>query len=567
MSRLSDRQDHDADVIIVGAGPTGLMLANLLGDLEVPTLLIEGEDILIDYPRAVNMDDESMRTFQAVGLAENVLGHVTQSQWLRFFSANGRCLASIEPTTTEFGWTRRNAFIQPQIDTVALDGLKRFSSVQMIFSTKVTEIRQDSDGVTASIEQGARQGTLRSRFLIACDGGKSSLRKKLGIEFGGFTDRSRWMVIDVAMDPLGTPASNLYCDPRRPYVSISLPHGMRRFEFMMFDHEDEAEMLQPQMIATLLERALPAGANPADVRITRARIYTHNARIADRWRVDRVLLAGDAAHIMPVWQGQGYNSGLRDSFNLAWKLALILRGVCEPDLLTSYQEERKTHAKAMIDISVTVGRIFSPTNVFLARFRDVALLALNLVPPIKRYVTELRFKPMPKFDDGVVVHDPALGKRSPIGRIFTQPMVERPDGTRMRLDDVIGNRFAVITWAADAAHWADDSAKTILKRLDAVFITVRPMEQLATTKDLDPETMLLGDANGILKIWFGRQDCATVVIRPDRVVAGACFPANLSTMVMRLSEKLCMTSGANRSDAGSDAFPHCEELLVGERRG
>ncbi|MBN0727038.1 FAD-dependent monooxygenase, partial [Pseudomonas aeruginosa] len=115
-------------------------------------------------------------------------------------------------------------------------------------------------------------------------------------------------------------------------------HGVRRFEFMVMPGETEAQLSEPHNMRRLLSKVLP---DPDRVELIRQRVYTHNARLAERFRINRVLLAGDAAHIMPVWQGQGYNSGMRDAFNLAWKLALVVNGKAGEALLDSYQQERR----------------------------------------------------------------------------------------------------------------------------------------------------------------------------------------------------------------------------------
>jgi 3-(3-hydroxy-phenyl)propionate hydroxylase len=268
---------------------------------------------------------------------------------------------------------------------------------------------------------------------------------------------------------------------------------------------------------------------------------------------------------MPVWQGQGYNSGLRDAFNIAWKLALVLKGVCAPSLLDTYQQERKSHAKAMINISVTAGRIFSPTNRAVAKFRDVAFRTLTLLPSIKRYITELRFKPMPRFEQGVVVHDPSLGKKSAVGRIFIQPRVTLTSGETMRLDDAIGNRFAVITWAADAGHWLDGKTRSVLDRLDAKVVTIRPMEQLSAVTDLASDTLLLGDSDGILKIWFGRQPRMTVIVRPDRIIAATCFPASIGTTLDSVADKLGLNSARHTAGPSNSDCARSTTIVAMER--
>lgn len=169
------------------------------------------------------------------------------------------------------------------------------------------------------------------------------------------------------------------CDPVRPYVSAALPHAVRRFEFMVMPGETEAQLSEPQNMRQLLSKVLP---NPDNVELIRQRVYTHNARLAERFRIDRVLLAGDAAHIMPVWQGQGYNSGMRDAFNLAWKLALVINGKADDALLDTYQQERRDHAKAMIDLSVTAGNVLAPPKRWHGAVRDGVSWLLNYIPPV-----------------------------------------------------------------------------------------------------------------------------------------------------------------------------------------
>lgn len=392
---------HTAQVAIAGAGPVGLMMANYLGQMGVSVLVVEKLEALIDYPRAIGIDDESLRAMQGIGLVDHVLPHTTPWHAMRFLTPKGRCFADIQPMTDEFGWPRRNAFIQPQVDAVMYEGLQRFPHVRCLFSREVEAFSQSSDAVTLHLKGPAgERETLQADWLVACDGGASFIRRTLNIPFEGKTAPNQWIVIDIANDPLATPHVYLCCDPVRPYVSAALPHGVRRFEFMVMPGETEAQLSEPHKMRQLLSKVLP---DPDNVELIRQRVYTHNARIAERFRVDRVLLAGDAAHIMPVWQGQGYNSGMRDAFNLAWKLALVVNGKAGEALLDSYQQERRDHAKAMIDLSVTAGNVLAPAKRWHGAVRDGISWLLNYLPPVKRYFLEMRFKPMPQYRAGALL--------------------------------------------------------------------------------------------------------------------------------------------------------------------
>ena len=530
---------HSAQVAIAGAGPVGLTIANYLGQMGVSVVLIEKLESLIDYPRAIGIDDEALRAMQAVGLVDNVLPHTTPWHAMRFLTPKGRCFADIQPMTDEFGWSRRNAFIQPQVDAVLYDGLSRFPHVRCLFSREVEAFSQNSDGVTLNVKgSGGERETVRADWLVACDGGASFIRRTLNIPFEGKTAPNQWIVIDIANDPLATPHVYLCCDPVRPYVSAALPHGVRRFEFMVMPGETEAQLSEPHKMRQLLSKVLP---DPDNVELIRQRVYTHNARIAERFRVDRVLLAGDAAHIMPVWQGQGYNSGMRDAFNLAWKLALVVNGKAGEALLDSYQQERRDHAKAMIDLSVTAGNVLAPPKRWHGAVRDGISWLLNYLPPVKRYFLEMRFKPMPQYRDGAQLAE-GEGKTSPVGKMFIQPKVTLETGQVTLLDEVIGARFAIIAWGCNPRWGLTDEQIARWRAVGVQFIQVVPEVQIHCDQDNVPGVIRVGDTQNRLKNWFAQHDTAIAVVRPDRFVATVAIPQTLGKKLNALASKMQLAS-------------------------
>ena len=530
---------HSAQVAIAGAGPVGLTIANYLGQMGVSVVLIEKLESLIDYPRAIGIDDEALRAMQAVGLVDNVLPHTTPWHAMRFLTPKGRCFADIQPMTDEFGWSRRNAFIQPQVDAVLYDGLSRFPHVRCLCSREVEAFSQNSDGVTLNVKgSGGERETVRADWLVACDGGASFIRRTLNIPFEGKTAPNQWIVIDIANDPLATPHVYLCCDPVRPYVSAALPHGVRRFEFMVMPGETEAQLSEPHKMRQLLSKVLP---DPDNVELIRQRVYTHNARIAERFRVDRVLLAGDAAHIMPVWQGQGYNSGMRDAFNLAWKLALVVNGKAGEALLDSYQQERRDHAKAMIDLSVTAGNVLAPPKRWHGAVRDGISWLLNYLPPVKRYFLEMRFKPMPQYRDGALLAE-GEGKTSPVGKMFIQPKVTLETGQVTLLDEVIGARFAIIAWGCNPRWGLTDEQIARWRAVGVQFIQVVPEVQIHCDQDNVPGVIRVGDTQNRLKNWFAQHDTAIAVVRPDRFVATVAIPQTLGKKLNALASKMQLAS-------------------------
>ncbi|MQT65939.1 bifunctional 3-(3-hydroxy-phenyl)propionate/3-hydroxycinnamic acid hydroxylase [Pseudomonas sp. FSL R10-0056] len=515
--------DLSTDIAIVGAGPVGLMIANYLGQCGVNVTLVEKLDSLIDYPRAIGLDDESLRTFQAVGLADNVLPHTTPWHAMRFMTPKGRCFADIQPKTDEFGWSRRNAFIQPLADRVLFEGLQRFDNVKVLFGRELEGFEQSDSGVQLTLKNAeGRSERLQAKYLIGCDGGNSLVRRSLGISFEGKTAPNQWIVVDIANDPLSTPHVYLCCDPVRPYVSAALPHGVRRFEFMVMPGETEAELSKPENMRKLLAKVLP---DPDRIELIRSRVYTHNARLAGRFRQGRVLLAGDAAHIMPVWQGQGYNSGMRDASNLAWKLSLVIKGLANDRLLDSYELERRDHAKAMIDLSVLAGHVLAPPKRWQGTLRDGVSWLLNYVPPVKRYFVEMRFKPMPQYSRGALIVPSEKG--SPVGKMFIQPKVLTDAGATVLLDEVIGENFAFIAWGCDPTWGLTTAQIAQWKTLGTRFIQVLPDVQLRAPSDAGNDVIRVGDSTGRLREWFARGSSSIALLRPDRFLAGLATPQTL----------------------------------------
>ena len=515
--------DLNTDIAIVGAGPVGLMIANYLGQCGVNVTLVEKLDSLIDYPRAIGLDDESLRTFQAVGLADNVLPHTTPWHAMRFMTPKGRCFADIQPKTDEFGWSRRNAFIQPLADRVLFEGLQRFDNVKVLFGRELEGFEQSDSGVQLTLKNPeGRSERLQAKYMIGCDGGNSLVRRSLDISFEGKTAPNQWIVVDIANDPLSTPHVYLCCYPVRPYVSAALPHGVRRFEFMVMPGETEAELSKPENMRKLLAKVLP---DPDRIELIRSRVYTHNARLAGRFRQGRVLLAGDAAHIMPVWQGQGYNSGMRDASNLAWKLSLVIKGLASDRLLDSYELERRDHAKAMIDLSVLAGHVLAPPKRWQGTLRDGVSWLLNYVPPVKRYFVEMRFKPMPQYTRGALIVPSEKG--SPVGKMFIQPKVLTDAGATVLLDEVIGENFAIIAWGCDPTWGLTAAQIAQWKTLGTRFIQVLPDVQLRAPSDAGNDVIRVGDSTGRLREWFARGSSSIALLRPDRFLAGLATPQTL----------------------------------------
>ncbi|MBV9722185.1 MAG: bifunctional 3-(3-hydroxy-phenyl)propionate/3-hydroxycinnamic acid hydroxylase [Mycobacterium sp.] len=546
MSVAKDR-NVNVDVVVVGAGPVGLTLANILGLQGVRTLVVEERESLIDYPRGVGLDDESLRSFQAIGLVDRILPHTVPNQILRFVDAKRRVLAEMAPPDARFGWPKRNGFVQPLVDAELLRGLDRFEHVEVCWGHPMTSCAETDDAVTVELDGDGGPSSVRARYVVGCDGGRSATRRLMGVSFDGTTSSTRWLVVDIANDPLGHPNSEVGADPQRPYASISIAHGIRRFEFMIHAHETDEEAEDPAFLTRMLSTFVP---HPDRVDVIRHRLYTHHSRIAGAFRRGRLLLAGDAAHLMPVWQGQGYNSGIRDAANLGWKLAAVVTGYADDALLDTYDVERRKHARAMIDLSTMVGRVISPTNRRVAAARDLLVRSASIVPSLKRYVLEMRFKPMPRYEQGAIVHSVHSAPRradSPVGTLFVQPRVDTRERQNVLLDDVLGGWFAVLCWNNNPREILGAAAFADWKALGATFVAARPLTQLHWTGHDDPDVVVVGDRDGDLKAWFDTHQESVLFLRPDRCIAGACLAQLAPELSASLVDALALIPGGNHA--------------------
>ena len=540
MTGTQTRCDLDAEVIVIGAGPTGLTLANLLGQQGVVTVLLEAGTALIDYPRAVGIDDESLRAMQSIGLVEQVLPHTVPDQRVRVVNGAGRIIAEINPTTREYGWPRRNGFVQPLVDRVLLEGLERFESVDVRLGVEAVGLAQLPHTASVTVRTGSGEQTLSARYVVGCEGGRSFTRQQLGIPFEGKTRRQRGLVIDVADDPLGTPHAVFGGDPSRGWATLALPHGIRRWEFMLHDHEGDDVVDSDDFVHGLLADHVP---DPAKLAIIRRRIYQHHARIADRFREGRIMIAGDAAHVMPVVAGQGWNSCIRDAMNLGWKLAAVIQGRADESLLETYDAERRDHVKAMVDLSVGMANTVANRSRLRSTVRDVTASVVDKVPKLKAYVSAQGFKPMPRYESGAIVPSRVPVHRSvpvredhksSVGTLFPQPAVATSTGDRALLDDATGSGWRLFLWNNDPSRHLTDANRRRLDALGATLVQVVPHVQLPWAVDhAVPNVVTVGDS-GTLKDWFHARPFSAVVVRPDHVIAAECLAQDLDGTLERL---------------------------------
>ncbi len=434
----------ETDVLIVGAGPTGLLLANLLGTMGVPTTIVERNADTVHEPRGVSLDDESMRALQAVGLSDEV-GKITVHGYGSIYKGpTGKVFATVKPSVKEYGFDKRNAFQQPVLEGLLRKSFERHKNLMPFFSTELTGFEQSANRVTATIQSpndGTRQ--ISARYMVACDGARSQVRKSLGIEMKGSTFAEPWLIVDLKTTRNRCFHTEVFCDPARPCITLPGPDGIRRYEFKLQEGEDPESAEEEGFVRKLLSDFGP----DAKEAFRRVQVYTFHARIAECWRQGRTFLAGDAAHLTPPFAGQGMNSGLRDAHNLAWKLAEAIHFDDADALLDSYEKERSPHAWSMIMLALRLGQVMMPTSRIQGAMVRGAFNLLGLYPPARDYFSQMRFKPKPRFKDGLIWPDSRDAKKTLVGQMISQPVMETVDRDHVLLDDILPDRPVVLVYA------------------------------------------------------------------------------------------------------------------------
>jgi 3-(3-hydroxy-phenyl)propionate hydroxylase len=495
---VTDIQNYD--VAIIGYGPTGVTAANLLGQRGLNVVVLERDPDIYGRARAISTDEEVMRIWQQVGLADRLQEDMLPGGKVAFVDSNGKPFIQVQPTSRGAGHPPQQFIYQPAVDQTLRDGVDRFPNVTVLTRhecLKVNNAGADVEVLAADLttDEFVR---LRASFVIAADGGSSAIRGQLGIGYGGKTYSERWVVIDtkVLRDWEGSSRLRFHCDPERPTVDCPTPLGHHRWEFPVRDGEDENRLVTDEAIWEVLRSQ---GISDQNVEILRAVVYSHHVRVAERWRVGRVFLAGDAAHAMPPWIGQGMASGVRDAANLCWKLAGVLDGSLSESVLDSYQTEREPHVRETTDHAVFAGKTITERRPLVAALRNHVLGTLAKAPVFARWLVENKWIPNAHYGDGFL----GDGRNRARGWQIPQPWVLDENGDHVRLDDVLRGRWLVVGLDdRDAPQWRSAG--------------VDRLQVLPPGAECRVDAVV--DVDGVLTEWMDTRATAVVAVRPDGFV-------------------------------------------------
>jgi 3-(3-hydroxy-phenyl)propionate hydroxylase len=510
---------HD-NVIVVGAGPVGCATALLLADRGIPVTVIERYPQPHPLPRAVHLDDEVARILHRVGVSDAFLAGSRPASGLRLLDAEHRVMAEFrrEPEVVDSGFPGANMFHQPELEALLFQRIDQHPLIDLHRGVEVRALDGVHDPLTAPpvrvhtravADEAAR--TFTGSLVLGCDGANSTIRPLLGVHMRDLRFTERWLVVDVRAEvPLSTwDGVEQVCDPARAATFMQVTGDRYRWEFQLRDGEDETDL-----IATLGRLLQPWTGRPdlAGLEVTRSALYTFRARLATRFQVGRAFLLGDAAHLTPPFIGQGLAAGVRDADNLAWKIAHVLTGRAAPDLLTTYQTERRPHAAAMIRKAKLVGWAMTGGQDAAATVRRLLLAAAVRSSRIRDAIASTA---TPRLRSGALRQTSALS-RPPralrVGALIPNPVLCLASGEQMRLDDVLDGAAAMLTARRPEPRLVD-----VCRRRDITLVRV------TDHADVDPtegwvDARLAPGRTTVLQALVD-DPSLTVLVRPDRYIA------------------------------------------------
>jgi 3-(3-hydroxy-phenyl)propionate hydroxylase len=499
----------EVDVLIVGMGPVGAALAQLLARHGTQTLVIDKAEEIFQAPRAIALDNEALRVLQMCGLEDDAFDKVAIPEVRMHSPLFGQYSRAVTAGSVD-GHPKLVTFFQPQLERVLRDRLQGSPHVSMALGVSLTALTQNADEVQAELQtSGGQTHRVRASYVVGADGANSLVRRLMGQDFKGKTFAEDWLVVDAKQLPTPIDHVEFICDPHRPTPHMVAPGGRQRWEFKLKPGETREQMEHPDTVKRLLQ----PWTQGQSIEIERVAVYRFHARLAEKFKVGRVLLAGDAAHITPPFVGQGLVSGLRDVANLAWKLSWVCQGRAVPALLDTYDQERRPHAKAMIDLAQMMGRLVMPSNQAAAFMTHGFMSLMTRIPRLKRLFENLEIKPPNQFKAGCFVK-PVRGARLRRGGQMPQVWLKPQAGGEVVLsDDALGTGLVMVGFGVDPSAALSPALAQAWANSGGRFMQIDPRGQMARTSaqsrwedisgTLMPSVVPVG--------WLA-------IVRPDKVV-------------------------------------------------
>jgi 3-(3-hydroxy-phenyl)propionate hydroxylase len=510
-------QKRKYDVIVAGLGPVGAALALLLGREGFEVAVFEQAEEIYDKPRAIVLDHEALRTLQFCGIAPSFFDTLSPHTGTDFIGLQWQLIKLFDPQTPPFplGWPPTVMFVQPELENALRERLSTHANIDVRLGARIAAVAQVETGVQVTIEpiRGEAAYEVTADWLIGCDGANSFVRRSVGIALDDVEFDECWIVVDAWLTGCTElpKKTTQYCWPSRPATFVVGPRNLRRWEIKLLPHEDPAAFLDEAKVVEVLGNYVDPGA----LEIWRSAVYRFHAVVASRWRRDRIFIAGDAAHQMPPFLGQGLCAGLRDAANLAWKLVQVMKYGASADLLATYQDERRPHVETVIHHAKEFGLIIGELDVHRAISRDEELGLLLR----SGAMNTVRQRFIPDLTAGIIAKSDPLA-----GTIFVQPDVLDAHGNISRFDNLVPPRFLIVAGDERPHSWLEEDEAESWFKVGGFLVSVgrrgSSPNQSARRGTLARGTLAFEEVGERFRDWLDSIGARAAVVRPDRYLYG-----------------------------------------------
>ncbi len=507
-------------VAIVGGGPIGLTLALGLARHGVQSVVLEADDTVCVGSRAACISRRSLEIFAALDCAAPMLAKGLAWTGGRSFYRDTEVFRLAMPHDGNQRFPPMINLQQCYAEQYLVDACaRRADLIELRWQSKVAGVRPHADGVTLEVETPAGAYRLEAGWVVACDGARSAVRQALGLKLTGTQYEGRYVIVDIRLrsdypterrawfDPPSNPGSTLLMHKQ--------PDDIWRIDYQLRDDEDPDEAVKPENVLPRVASHLAMIGERDDWEPVWISMYKANALTLERYRHGRVLFAGDAAHLVPIFGVRGMNSGVDDAHNLAWKLAFVERGLAGEALLDSYSDERVHATHENLRYATKSTEFMAPPSHGFALMREAVLSLAERHAWVRPLINPRQTSAIAFRESALNSHpqrDAAFAAGPHCGAVLPECPVVLPDGRTGHLTELLGRGFTALVFAADGAVAPELAAA--LQRLTAGRV---PFDARIVASRRAPGAAfpVAVDAPGSAAALYGAAQGAVYLVRPD----------------------------------------------------
>ncbi|PTX09356.1 FAD-dependent oxidoreductase [Achromobacter mucicolens] len=502
-------------VLIAGGGPVGLTLAALLAEYGIASLTVEADDGYCSGSRAICMSRRSQEILGWAGADRPLID--TGLAWTggRSYFRDREVLHFQMPHDPLQRYAPMVNIQQYHVEAFAHQAMQRHPDLaKLAWSARVMAVQPGPDGVSVEVEADGARHTVRADWLVACDGGRSTVREAMGLKLEGMQYEGRYVIVDIEQESQRPVERLAWFDPPSNPGSTLLMHrqpgNVWRVDYQIRDDEDPDEAVKPENVLPRVQSHLDMIGETAPWKPLWISIYNAKCLTLDRYRHGRVLFAGDAGHLVPIFGVRGLNSGLDDASNLAWKLAWVLKGQSADTLLDSYSIERVHATRQNLAYGAKSTEFMAPPDFGFRLMREAALRLALVDDGVRSLINPRQSAPV-SYDTSPLNRE----DRAPEAGPAAAPGQPAPD---VLLQDGDAPQYLTAHFGAGFVALAISPDPAVSAALDALAAATRDAPRPLRVLRAGPGG--LADPHGQLAARYGNQAGAVYLLRPDGYVLG-----------------------------------------------